>query len=458
MARATRSRAPTAVSSGAAVRRRSRLRSICSSGQHPVVAHRGPARRWRVARDELRPAGAGRRSRSRRRRIRSSVHACARVGQAGGYRAVSPDGVYRGAYQFLRSTWNNVARAGRPSRPRRCRPGRGVAGRSGPARAVPVPPRRPRAVGRSLPRACSNGSRRSSRGRARPGAPEEGSPSRRPYRLRMVDGPLSPDLAIGSFTDHGPWVVEPEEMTWRRDVDRLPRAGAGRVPALDGDRPSAPARPAASGSSAGSAARSASGRSAPGARARRTRAATSPAGCASPSGTSARPTSSSARSSRGGEGLFPEELVAEFKLLRDRVPPESFDDVRRVVELELGRSLDDVFASFERTPIAAASIAQVHAARLRTGEDVVVKVQRPQIARLVREDIEAMSWLAPHLIGRIPVAALANPPALDRAVRGDDRRGARLPPRSARTCSTSRACSRRPSSAPRSCPARIPRW
>ena len=114
----------------------------------------------------------------------------------------------------------------------------------------------------------------------------------------------------------------------------------------------------------------------------------------------------------GGEGLFPEELVAEFKLLRDRVPPEPFDVVRRVVELDLGRSLDDVFERFDRTPIAAASIAQVHAARLRTGEDVVVKVQRPQVARLVREDIEAMSWLAPRLVGRIPVAALANPPAL----------------------------------------------
>ena len=114
----------------------------------------------------------------------------------------------------------------------------------------------------------------------------------------------------------------------------------------------------------------------------------------------------------GGEGLFPPELVAEFKLLRDRVPPEPFDVVRRVVELDLGRSLDDVFERFDRTPIAAASIAQVHAARLRTGEEVVVKVQRPQVARLVREDIRAMSWLAPRLVGRIPVAALANPPAL----------------------------------------------
>ena len=71
-----------------------------------------------------------------------------------------------------------------------------------------------------------------------------------------------------------------------------------------------------------------------------------------------------------------------------------------------------MFASFDRTPIAAASIAQVHAARLHTGEDVVVKVQRPDVGRLVHTDLRAMAWLAPHLVGRIPVAALANPPAL----------------------------------------------
>ena len=54
----------------------------------------------------------------------------------------------------------------------------------------------------------------------------------------------------------------------------------------------------------------------------------------------------------------------------------------------------------------------MHAARLRTGETVVVKVQRPQVQELVRADLRAMAWLAPHLVGRIPVAALANPPAL----------------------------------------------
>lgn len=113
-----------------------------------------------------------------------------------------------------------------------------------------------------------------------------------------------------------------------------------------------------------------------------------------------------------GDGLFPSELVAEFKRCRDQVPAEPFAVVRRTVEEDLGGRLDDLFEWFDPTPLAAASIAQVHAARLRTGEDVVVKVQRSSVATLVRKDIRVMAWLAPHLVGRIPVAALANPPAL----------------------------------------------
>ncbi len=113
-----------------------------------------------------------------------------------------------------------------------------------------------------------------------------------------------------------------------------------------------------------------------------------------------------------GEGLFPAELVEEFKRCRDQVPAESFADVRRVVEEDLGARLEDVFSSFETTPIAAASIAQVHAAVLRSGEAVVVKVQRPRVGTLVRKDLKVMAWIAPFLVGRIKVAALANPPAL----------------------------------------------
>ncbi|MFM8908644.1 MAG: ABC1 kinase family protein, partial [Actinomycetota bacterium] len=113
-----------------------------------------------------------------------------------------------------------------------------------------------------------------------------------------------------------------------------------------------------------------------------------------------------------GEGLFPTELVEEFKRCRDQVPAEPFTDVRRVVEEDLGARIEDVFTSFETSPIAAASIAQVHAAVLRTGESVVVKVQRPQVGTLVRKDLKVMAWLAPFLVGRIKIAALANPPAL----------------------------------------------
>ena len=113
-----------------------------------------------------------------------------------------------------------------------------------------------------------------------------------------------------------------------------------------------------------------------------------------------------------GEGLFPEELVGEFKKCRDQVPAESFSDVLRTVERDLGARLSDVFSTFDTIPLAAASIAQVHRATLRTGEDVVVKVQRPSVSERVREDLKVMSWIAPLMIGRIPVAALANPPAL----------------------------------------------
>jgi ubiquinone biosynthesis protein len=113
-----------------------------------------------------------------------------------------------------------------------------------------------------------------------------------------------------------------------------------------------------------------------------------------------------------GEGIFPEEVVSQFKLLRDRVPAEPFEVVRATLEAELAGPLSDTFAEFDPEPIAAASIAQVHRALLRTGEEVVVKVQRRRVTELVRHDLAVMSFLGPLLVGRIPIAALANPPAL----------------------------------------------
>lgn len=116
-----------------------------------------------------------------------------------------------------------------------------------------------------------------------------------------------------------------------------------------------------------------------------------------------------------GEGVFPAELVQEFAKCRDQVPSEPFDSVAKIIEEDLGRPLDQVFISFDRQPLAAASIAQVHRAELLVDGrpvEVVVKVQRPNMTELVHADIAASAWLAPLLVGRIPIASLTNPPAL----------------------------------------------
>ncbi|MGI9601915.1 MAG: ABC1 kinase family protein [Acidimicrobiales bacterium] len=113
-----------------------------------------------------------------------------------------------------------------------------------------------------------------------------------------------------------------------------------------------------------------------------------------------------------GEGIFPPELVTEFRKCRDQVPPEPFATVREVLRSELRAPIDQVFAHIDPEPLAAASIAQVHSATLVDGTPVVVKVQRPSVAHLVHDDLRVMAWLAPFLIGRIPITALANPPAL----------------------------------------------
>jgi ubiquinone biosynthesis protein len=213
------------------------------------------------------------------------------------------------------------------------------------------------------------------------------------------------------FSEHGPWVIERGANTWQRGTHHLRAAAAADVPELLRPRKRLPlGRLLAVCGRVGTAlaiwyATERRQEQSPrrSALSRRLRVAFAHLG----------PTYiKMGQIISSGEGLFPEELVGEFKLLRDRVPPESFDHVRRIVEADLGRPLEEIFSHFEPAPIAAASIAQVHAATLRSGEEVVVKVQRPRVHDLVHNDIRAMAWLAPKLVGRIPVAALANPPAL----------------------------------------------
>lgn len=92
--------------------------------------------------------------------------------------------------------------------------------------------------------------------------------------------------------------------------------------------------------------------------------------------------------------LLPPDIAEELSKLQDRVPPFSGAVARKAIERSLGRPVGQVFASFDETPLAAASIAQVHAARLDNGRDVVVKVLRPGMRTLIEKDLEVLYALA----------------------------------------------------------------
>jgi ubiquinone biosynthesis protein len=92
--------------------------------------------------------------------------------------------------------------------------------------------------------------------------------------------------------------------------------------------------------------------------------------------------------------LIPPALARELEKLQDEVPPVDFEQVRPVVEAELGASLEELFATFDPKPLAAASLAQVHPATLPDGRPVVVKVQRPGIEERIEADLAILHDLA----------------------------------------------------------------
>ncbi|WP_456425806.1 ABC1 kinase family protein [Rhodocaloribacter sp.] len=92
--------------------------------------------------------------------------------------------------------------------------------------------------------------------------------------------------------------------------------------------------------------------------------------------------------------LLPPDYVTEFTRLQDHAPPIPYEQVAAVIEEELGRPPDEVFRAFERTPMASASIGQVHAAVLDDGARVVVKVQRPGVEALAEQDLAILLDLA----------------------------------------------------------------
>ncbi|HUI90166.1 MAG TPA: AarF/ABC1/UbiB kinase family protein [Anaerolineales bacterium] len=92
--------------------------------------------------------------------------------------------------------------------------------------------------------------------------------------------------------------------------------------------------------------------------------------------------------------LLPPPFIAELTKLVDTVPPEPWDAIRTVLVRELGQAPEKVFSTIDPQPIGAASLAQVHAATLPDGQEVVVKVQRPDIIPVIETDLEILSILA----------------------------------------------------------------
>src|SRR5665213_56860 len=92
--------------------------------------------------------------------------------------------------------------------------------------------------------------------------------------------------------------------------------------------------------------------------------------------------------------LLAEPYIRELEHLQDRLPPIPFHTVQATVEHQLGKPLDRLFRSFERQPLATATIAQVHEARLMDGRHVVVKVRRPGLEAVIAQDIATLRYLA----------------------------------------------------------------
>src|SRR5690606_8796367 len=103
-----------------------------------------------------------------------------------------------------------------------------------------------------------------------------------------------------------------------------------------------------------------------------------------------------------------------LELLQANVAPVPPKAIIAVIEEELGRPINEVFDNFDPTPIGSASIGQVHTARLKSGEDVVLKVQRPRIQEIIHADLEIMDHMAPLVEKHLPDWRIHDPRRLVR--------------------------------------------
>jgi ubiquinone biosynthesis protein len=92
--------------------------------------------------------------------------------------------------------------------------------------------------------------------------------------------------------------------------------------------------------------------------------------------------------------LFAPEVIEQLRTLQDRIPPFGFRKVKRTLEEDFGKPLTELFTELDEKPVAAASVAQVHRAKLRSGEEVAVKVLRPGVRRQVERDQVILIWFA----------------------------------------------------------------
>ena len=107
--------------------------------------------------------------------------------------------------------------------------------------------------------------------------------------------------------------------------------------------------------------------------------------------------------------LVPVDFVEELSKLQDEVPPSPFEEIGRIIQLELGAPPEELFEVFEKAPFASASIGQVHKARFADGEEVAVKVQHPGIRKTIEVDLEIMLHLATLMERHIEELSLHRP-------------------------------------------------
>ncbi len=107
--------------------------------------------------------------------------------------------------------------------------------------------------------------------------------------------------------------------------------------------------------------------------------------------------------------LLPPDFLREFNKLQDAISPFPFPAVEKIITEDFGSTPAQLFSDFEETPLAAASIAQVHRASLSDGRKIIVKVQRPGIASQIKADLDILFFLAPLAERHIPRSHLYNP-------------------------------------------------